>query len=62
MHYLYYQAACHPLSIPLSGDNLIKGAVKAMNVYFNYTGTTPCFDLGNDGTSDLGIIGWGYQV
>ncbi|XP_048773111.2 lysosomal Pro-X carboxypeptidase-like isoform X2 [Ostrea edulis] len=55
------KAACRPLSTPLSGDNLIMGAVKAMNVYFNYTGTTPCFDIGTEATPDLGIRGWGYQ-
>ncbi|XP_062587574.1 lysosomal Pro-X carboxypeptidase-like [Saccostrea cucullata] len=54
-------AACHPMSTPLSGDNLIRGAVKAMNVYFNYTGTTPCFDITGQATPNLGTSGWDYQ-
>nr|XP_022323280.1 lysosomal Pro-X carboxypeptidase-like [Crassostrea virginica] len=52
---------CRPLSTPLSGDDLIRGSVKAMNVYYNYTGSTPCFDIGDSNVPNLGISGWDYQ-
>lgn len=62
LSFLLTQETCRPLSTPLSGDDLIRGSVKAMNVYYNYTGSTPCFDIGDSNVPNLGISGWDYQV
>lgn len=32
----------------------------AMDVYFNYTGQTPCYDLTSDGSGSLDASGWNY--
>lgn len=52
---------CRPISTPLNGDNLIIGTAKAMNVFYNYTGSTSCFDIGSGDIPNLGISGWDYQ-
>ena len=33
-----------------------------LNVYFNHTGHSRCFNSQEDATSDLGDLGWSYQV
>eukprot|EP00105_Crassostrea_gigas_P020096 XP_011438787.1 PREDICTED: lysosomal Pro-X carboxypeptidase-like [Crassostrea gigas] len=52
---------CRPILTPLNGDNLIIGMAKAMNVFYNYTGSTSCFDIGSGDIPNLGISGWDYQ-
>ncbi|CAF1000335.1 unnamed protein product, partial [Didymodactylos carnosus] len=42
--------------------DIVKRIVTGVNVYFNYTGTTKCFDIGSQGTPSLGDLGWGYQA
>lgn len=33
-----------------------------MNVFYNYTGSTSCFDIGSGDIPNLGLSGWDYQV
>ena len=47
----------------MSNDDvdIVKRIVKGVNVFFNYTGHTQCFDTGSQGTPSLGDLGWFYQ-
>lgn len=42
-------------------EETIKRIVRGVNVFFNYTGQTPCFDTGSEGTPSVSALGWSYQ-
>jgi lysosomal Pro-X carboxypeptidase len=46
----------------LTGKTLLKSLFKAITVYFNYTGSTKCLDLGTEASTNLGDLGWEFQV
>ncbi|EDV29575.1 uncharacterized protein TRIADDRAFT_19181 [Trichoplax adhaerens] len=56
------KAVCASLQKPLANDTLlIRGIAKGLNVYFNHTGNSKCFNTDQDATSHLGIAGWNFQ-
>ena len=46
----------------LTDEDLIMAIGDGVNVYFNYTGQTKCFNMSQQATGDLGDEGWGFQV
>ncbi|WAQ98686.1 PCP-like protein [Mya arenaria] len=52
---------CDKLSIPTEGDQLLEFLFEAANIYFNYTGNTPCLNTSQQATASLGDLGWDYQ-
>lgn len=42
-------------------EDIVRRIIKGVNVFFNYTGHTNCFDTGSQGTPSLGDLGWSYQ-
>lgn len=57
------KAVCSFLQKPLANDTmLLQGIAKGLNVYFNHTGNSKCFNTNQDATSHLGIAGWNFQV
>ena len=56
------QAVCGKLLVPYVGKELIQHLYEGINIYFNYTGTTKCLNISQQATSDLGDLGWDYQV
>ena len=46
----------------MSDKVLLKSLFKAVTVYFNYTGKTKCLNLETEASSNLGDLGWSYQV
>lgn len=57
------KAVCKHLSDPdLTGVELIQHLHDAVNVYYNYTGTTPCFNTSEEAVASLGDLGWDFQV
>lgn len=57
-----FQAFCSQLKQSVDDRNLILALAKSLNVYFNHTGNTKCFDIGNDVAGGLDSLGWDYQV
>lgn len=56
------KAVCKHLSDPdLTGVELIQHLHDAVNVYYNYTGTTPCFNTSEEAVASLGDLGWDFQ-
>ena len=53
---------CGKLLTPYTGKDLIQHLYEGINIYFNYTGTTKCLNISQQATSDLGDLGWDYQV
>lgn len=57
------KVVCSHLSDPnLSGVELIQHLRDAVNVYYNYTGTTPCFNTNEEAVASLGDLGWDFQA
>ncbi|CAI9736836.1 lysosomal Pro-X carboxypeptidase isoform X1 [Octopus vulgaris] len=53
---------CIPLNDPhLDGKHLISALAKSLQVYYNTTGKTPCFNLTQTSSSNMGDLGWSYQ-
>jgi len=46
----------------LTGKILLKSLFKAVTVYFNYTGSAKCLDVGTEASTSLGDRGWDFQV
>ena len=46
----------------LTGKILLKSLFKAVTVYFNYTGSAKCLDVGTQASTNLGDLGWDFQV
>jgi lysosomal Pro-X carboxypeptidase len=46
----------------MSDKDMLHGLYQAVNLYYNYTGKTPCLNLSSEATQDLGTMGWDYQV
>ena len=46
----------------MSDKDLLHGLYQAVNLYYNYTGKTPCLNLSSEATQELGTMGWDYQV
>jgi lysosomal Pro-X carboxypeptidase len=57
------RAMCAALKEEMAASNSTLDALRAMaGVYYNSSGSTPCFDVHVDGTSDLGDSGWSFQA
>jgi lysosomal Pro-X carboxypeptidase len=41
-------------------EETVKRIIRGVNVFFNYSGHTECFDTGS-GTPSIGALGWSYQ-
>lgn len=41
---------------------VLQGIYGGMNVYANFTGNTPCFDISSDTPDSINAIAWEYQV
>jgi lysosomal Pro-X carboxypeptidase len=58
------RVACSALSKPnQTVDNLLNGMITAAGVFYNYTGSLPCFDINggpNPETTEVADF-WGYQ-
>ena len=50
-----YKASC--LSV-----QLLTAVAESLQVYYNYTGTTSCFNVSQTAVSSLGATGWNFQV
>ena len=60
---LTLQAVCSHLSQPdLTDVKLLLQLHDAVNVYYNYTGTTPCFSTNQTSVGSLEVKGWDFQV
>ena len=59
---LKYFSGCKHLADPLSNGELLYGIRDAASVYYNYTGTLKCLDLGDNDVPDLGVDNWYYQT
>ena len=46
----------------MSDADILAGISAGLNVYYNYTGDTPCFNISVDADAVLGARGWYYQV
>ena len=46
----------------LTDDEIISGIAEGINIYYNYTGNTGCFNTSIDADAVLGARGWYYQV
>nr|XP_020663824.1 lysosomal Pro-X carboxypeptidase isoform X1 [Pogona vitticeps] len=56
------QVVCKYLKNPKLPDKLLlQNVFQAVNVYFNYTEHTSCFNLTQSATKSLGLQGWYYQ-
>lgn len=49
-------------SSSVTGKILLKSLFKAITVYFNYTGSAKCLDVGTQASTNLGDLGWDFQV
>ncbi|NP_001072639.1 lysosomal Pro-X carboxypeptidase precursor [Xenopus tropicalis] len=57
------QVVCKFLKDPKSGDkDLLQDIFQAVNVYYNYTGDTPCLNTSQTASGSLGDLGWSYQA
>ena len=57
------QVVCSHLSqADLSEFQLLEQLHDAVNIYYNYTGTAPCFDINQTAVTSLGVTGWDFQV
>lgn len=59
---MFLQAVCGKLLSPYEGKELLQHISEGVNIYFNYTGTAKCLNISQQATSDLGDLGWDYQV
>jgi hypothetical protein len=46
----------------MSDKLLLKSLFKAITVYFNYTGSTRCLNIETEASTNLGDLGWDFQV
>ncbi|KAJ9593964.1 hypothetical protein L9F63_014605 [Diploptera punctata] len=57
-----YEVMCQQLyNSSMTDKVLLKSLFKAVNVYFNYTGSANCLDIESSATQNLGDLGWSYQ-
>lgn len=57
------KAVCAHLAKPdLTDLELIRALRDAVNVYYNYTGTTSCFNTSQEAVASLGDLGWSFQA
>ena len=60
---LMLQVVCSHLSeADLTDIDLLQQLHDAVNVYYNYTGSTPCFSINQTAVSSLQDMGWDFQV
>lgn len=60
---LVMQEFCKGITDPGINDKfLLKTLFKAVNVYFNYTGSSNCVDVSQQDSGSLGDQGWNVQV
>ena len=62
LSFILIQAVCSKLTLPVEGKQLLSDLSDAINIYFNYTGQATCLNTTQQATSDLGDLGWDYQV
>ncbi|XP_072170776.1 lysosomal Pro-X carboxypeptidase-like [Diadema setosum] len=56
------KVVCSHFTIPSPSDaQLLEELHQGLNVYYNYTGNTPCLNLSQDATGSLEDLGWGFQ-
>ncbi len=46
----------------MTGHAVIEGLYTAVNLYYNYTGSTTCLDIDTTATGQLDTHGWDFQV
>ena len=51
---------CKAIDNPSGGTDLLSRLYGAVNVYYNYTGSSSCFDLNS--SDPHGESGWSFQV
>uniref|UniRef100_A0A8D0BQC7 Lysosomal Pro-X carboxypeptidase n=1 Tax=Salvator merianae TaxID=96440 RepID=A0A8D0BQC7_SALMN len=57
------EVACKYLKYSKLPDKLLlQNIFQAVNIYYNYTGSTSCFNLSQTATKSLGLQGWSYQA
>ncbi|XP_077467535.1 lysosomal Pro-X carboxypeptidase [Stigmatopora argus] len=58
------QAACKYLTSDWSASDrqILHGVSQAVNLYYNYTGSSSCLNTSETATGNLGMIGWDYQA
>ena len=57
------KAVCrHLAGSDLEGESLLASIADALNVYFNYTGNTKCFNSSQQSTTSMSDEGWDFQV
>lgn len=57
------QEVCSHLSAAdISDEQLLQQLHDAVNVYYNYSGLTPCFNISQTASSSLQVTGWDFQV
>jgi len=60
---LTLQVVCSHLSeVELTDMKLLQKLHDALNVYYNYTGSTACFNISQTAHRSLGEKGWDFQV
>lgn len=52
---------CEAIDSSVTRNNPIAKLYAAANIYYNYSGTTKCFDL-NDNSDPHDLGGWQWQV
>ena len=59
-----FKVVCTYLSFSHSvpDHQLLHGVSQATQVYYNYTGSSPCVNTSQTATGSLGFLGWFYQV
>uniref|UniRef100_A0A8C5P4P8 Lysosomal Pro-X carboxypeptidase n=1 Tax=Jaculus jaculus TaxID=51337 RepID=A0A8C5P4P8_JACJA len=57
------KVVCQYLKHPHVSDSLLlQNIFQALNVYYNYSGQAKCLNFSQAATSNLGTLGWSYQV
>jgi len=55
--------ACNAIQATLNqGGDDIDALVSGLGIYYNYTGSSPCYNTTSTATNDLGTTGWDYQA
>jgi lysosomal Pro-X carboxypeptidase len=49
-------------SISMAGNESLTKMYAVANIFYNYTGTLTCFDIGNDSDDSVDQGGWDWQV
>ncbi|XP_077578716.1 lysosomal Pro-X carboxypeptidase [Stigmatopora nigra] len=58
------QAVCKYLTSDWSASDrqILHGVSQAVNLYYNYTGSSSCLNTSETATGNLGMMGWDYQA